>query len=197
MNDLSDEGLAHLVQNGQTEVFGELVKRYEDKMLRYAQRFFQSAEDAKDRVQEVFIKAYVNINSFNTAMRFSPWLYRVAHNAFINFLKKRKRDPLLFFDFDIFIPHAPSTANPATELHENEVKQTLQDHLASLDYKYREPLILYYYEEMDYKTIADILKLPISTVGVRLQRARKLLKEKIALDLHPSIYDSIIARIHS
>lgn len=193
MHEHSDEELARHVQQGQTELFGELVKRYEDKILRYAQRFFQSAEDAKDRVQEVFIKTYVNINSFNTSMRFSPWLYRIAHNEFINYLKKHKRDPLLFFDFDVIVPHALSPINPVNELTEKEIKETLHEYLASLDYKYREPLILYYYEDMDYKMIADILKLPISTVGVRLQRARKLLKEKIALNQHSTLYGSVTA----
>lgn len=180
MHEHSDEELAQLVQQGQMEIFGELVKRYEEKMLRYAQRFFQSAEDAKDRVQEVFIKTYININSFNTSMRFSPWLYRIAHNEFINYLKKKKRDPLLFFDFDIFLPYVISEKSADTDMTEKDLKECIQDHLSTLDYKYREVLILYYFEDLDYKTIADILHIPISTVGIRLQRARKKLKEKIS-----------------
>ncbi len=184
MHELTDEEIVRSVQQGTTEAFGELVKRYEGKMLRYAQRFFQNSEDGKDRVQDVFIKAYVNINSFNVSLRFSPWLYRIAHNEFINALKKKKRDPLLFFDFDIFIPHVISEKGADTDLNEKDLKEFIQNHLSELSYKYREPLILYYFEGMDYKTIADILHLPISTVGVRLQRARKILEDKILHTQH-------------
>ncbi|MDO8489863.1 MAG: RNA polymerase sigma factor [bacterium] len=180
MNDMTDEEIALLVQRGNTDIFELLVDRYEEKMTRYARRFFSNGEDVKDQVQEVFIKAYVHMKSFNTNRRFSPWLYRVAHNEFMNVLKKKKRDPLLFFDFDLFFPHPFASQTADGELHNRELSQEMEDSLGILDAKYRDPLILYYYEDMDYRAIADILQIPISTVGVRMQRAKMQLKKIIA-----------------
>ena len=84
MENLNDENLVELVQKGDIEMFGSLVERYEQKMLRYAGRFLFDHDNAQDAVQEVFIKAYTNIASFDLTKRFSPWLYRIAHNYFIN-----------------------------------------------------------------------------------------------------------------
>ncbi len=104
MENLNDENLVELVQKGDIEMFGSLVERYEQKMLRYAGRFLFDHDNAQDAVQEVFIKAYTNIASFDLTKRFSPWLYRIAHNYFINEIKKKGREPIMSFDADIFLP---------------------------------------------------------------------------------------------
>ena len=88
----TDEEVAALVQKGDIDSFRILVERYDPKLTRYAKRFFFHGDDGKDIVQEVFIKAYVNIKSFDTARRFSPWIYRIAHNEFVNNIKKRQKE---------------------------------------------------------------------------------------------------------
>ena len=80
LENLSDEEIAQKVQANDTDAFGVLVFRYEDKMLRYARRFLFDYHDSEDVVQNVFIKAFTNINSFDYKRKFSPWLYRIAHN---------------------------------------------------------------------------------------------------------------------
>ena len=85
----TDEETVLQVQDGDTESFGILVERYEAKMMRYAHRFLFGYHDAEDLMQEVFIKAYTNIQSFDTKRRFSSWLYRIAHNEFINAIKRK------------------------------------------------------------------------------------------------------------
>lgn len=168
------------MQKGESDIFGELIERYQAKLMRYARKFLSDPEDATDVVQDVFIKAYENIQSFDATRRFSPWIYRIAHNEFVNALKKKKAARTVFtFDIDTLFPHlaAPDTADSAAL--ERDLKQTLEHHLEKLDTKYREPLILYYVEGMDYREISDILQIPISTVGVRLARARAML-QKIA-----------------
>ncbi len=173
---LSDEEVVRMVQSGKVESFGILVKRYQAKMLRYARKFLFNHNDIEDLVQEVFIKAYTNIQSFDATRKFSAWLYRIAHNQFINEIKKKGKEPVPFFDLDILLPRLVSKEKADKKTNQREMHQMLEHCLDKLDFKYREPLILYYFEEFSYKEIADILHIPIATVGVRLKRGRKMIK---------------------
>lgn len=174
---LTDEQIVEKVQHGQIELFGLLVERYETKLKRYARKFLYQTEDIDDLVQEVMIKTYVNIQSFKTDKRFSPWIYRIAHNEFINAIKKKTKEPLPFFDPDTLFPHPVAKETTDGPLQEQEIKQTVDRYLDQLEAKYREPLILYYLEELSYQEIADILHLPTSTVGVRINRAKAALQK--------------------
>lgn len=175
----SDELVAAKVQGGDVEAFGELIRRYEPKMLRYAKKFLFGTEDAKDQIQEVFLKAYMNIKSFDVSRRFSPWLYRIAHNEFLNAIKKHKRLPVFAFDLDTLFPHLTAKETADQGIRAGEIKEMLDKSLGELHPKYRELLVLYYFEEMDYKEIAEILQIPVGTVGVRLKRGREMLKQII------------------
>ncbi len=177
----SDEEIVKIVQNGDVEAFGLLVNRFEKKMLRYAKKFLFDATEAEDLVQEVFLKAYTNIQSFDTKKPFSPWLYRIAHNTYINAGKKKKNEPLGFFDFDFLSTFFSRGKNVEENIKEEEIKEMVNKCLFELDKKYREVIVLYFLEEMDYKAISDILHIPTSTVGVRLSRGKQKLK-KIYLD---------------
>jgi RNA polymerase sigma-70 factor (ECF subfamily) len=183
MTSETDEQIAARVQQGNSEAFGELIERYQAKLLRYGRKFLFDAEDAADVVQDIFIKAYENIQSFDVSRRFSPWVYRIAHNEFVNALKKRQTSRTIFtFDIDTLFPHLAATDTADSATLERDLRATLEGHLEKLDAKYREPLILYYLEGMDYKEISDILQIPVSTVGVRLARARAFLKKSAAAD---------------
>ena len=171
----SDEEIAAHVQNGETEAFGILVERYETKMLRYGKKFLTQYEDIEDAVQDVFIKAYTNIQSFNTSMSFSPWLYRIAHNTFINVIKKKGREPLSFFDPDTILKYS-ADALVEPDIYSEEDRDMIEQTLAKLSPKYREPLVLYYFEEKGYKEIGYILHIPTSTVGIRIKRAKEKMK---------------------
>lgn len=172
MVDQTDESIAEQVQQGNVHLFGVLVERYEQKLQRYAKRFLFGYEDAQDIVQDVFLKAFTNLRSFDVSLRFSPWIYRIAHNEFINAIRKKGREPLSFFDPDTLFPHPIAKERADTEVQHNELKTMLDSCLDKLDPKYREPLVLYYYEDMDYQTISEILHIPVSTVGVRLSRGK-------------------------
>jgi RNA polymerase sigma-70 factor (ECF subfamily) len=175
----TDEQIALAVQNGASNRFGELVERYEAKLLRYARKFLLDPEDAQDIVQDIFIKAYENLQSFDPSRRFSPWIYRIAHNEFVNALKKKESRRTIFtIDFDTLFPHLQAVDTADSMAIERDTRETLDKYLDKLDPKYREPLILYYLESMDYREIADILRIPISTVGVRLARARAMLQKQ-------------------
>lgn len=173
---LSDENLARLSQNGDIDAFGELLNRYNKKILNYSRRFIKG-DDSFDVVQEVFIKAYVNIRQFDAERRFSPWLYRIAHNELINAVKKRAKEPLNFFDPDTIFPHPTAKETAEDKANKAETKKIVEECLDKINYKYREPLVLYYLEEMDYGEISDILRIPVSTVGVRISRGRNFLRK--------------------
>ncbi len=178
MEQETDESVALKVQAGDADAFAILMERYQEKLMRYARKFLNDKDDAKDVIQDTFIKAYENIQSFDAERTFSPWIYRIAHNEFVNAIKKTKARRTTFtIDFDTLFPHltAPDTADSAAL--ERDMKETVERHLAEIDPKYREPLVLYYIEGMDYREISEIMQIPISTVGVRLARARAILKK--------------------
>ncbi|MFA5996869.1 MAG: RNA polymerase sigma factor [Candidatus Paceibacterota bacterium] len=175
--DMTDEEFVSLVQKGDINQFGVLVERYEAKLLRYGRKFLARHEDIQDIVQDVFVSAYQNIQSFDTAQRFSPWIYRIAHNAFVNRLKKNSYNPLILIDFDTMISH-PVYDDPAPlEREQKEMRVMIDKGLDKISPKYREVLILHFLEEMSYKEISDILQIPSGTVGIRLKRAKEALKE--------------------
>ena len=174
-SEATDEEIIKLVQQGKVEPFELIVKRYQNKLIRYGRKFLNKREDIEEIVQEIFIKVYVNIKSFNTSKKFSSWIYRIAHNEFVNNLKKKR--PLYFFDLDVFIPNLISKENLEEDVNKKEICEMINKYLEKLGLKYKEVLILYYFEDLSYKEISDILHVPISTVGVRIKRAKKIIKD--------------------
>lgn len=172
----SDEELAGRVQAGDAEAFGELVDRYESKLKRYGRKFLSDPADLDDLVQDIFIRAYRNIQGFNTSMRFSPWIYRIAHNLFVNALRSRSRAPFIVIDFDTLLSHPVAAEETDTEATRGEMKRIVDHGLSLIPTHYREILLLYYEEELSYKEIGDVLKVPVGTVGVRLARAKAALR---------------------
>ncbi|MGB6838803.1 MAG: sigma-70 family RNA polymerase sigma factor, partial [Microgenomates group bacterium] len=93
---ISDEDLAKLVQEGNTDKYEELVKRYQEKLYRYLSYLTKEPDDSEDLLQDTFISVYKNIHRFNTKLKFSSWIYRIAHNKAINHIKKRAK--IISFD---------------------------------------------------------------------------------------------------
>ncbi len=174
--DKTDEELVSLVKEGDIDRFGELVERYEKKIQRYGNRFLSGSNSLEDIVQEIFLKAYRNIQSFDVSRKFSSWLYRIAHNEFINEWKKNSRSHFTFMDPELLAIH-PAPENPPGEYERQEIARMLEHSLSRVEEKYREILILYFQEDFSYKEIADILQIPVATVGVRLQRGKVRLKK--------------------
>lgn len=173
---VSDEEIARRVQAGDKEVFGILVDRYEEKLMRYGRKFLSRHEDIQDIVQDVFVSTYQNIQSFDTLQRFSPWVYRIAHNAFVNSLRKNERAPLLI-DFDTLISHPVYEDPVQSERERKDIRVMLDRGLLKLTAKYREVLVLHYFEDLAYKDIAEVLQVPVGTVGIRLKRAKDALQK--------------------
>ncbi|MFH0740119.1 MAG: RNA polymerase sigma factor [bacterium] len=172
----TDEQLALLTQHGNVEAFGFLIEKYQDKIKKYIRRMVQGPDEPNDITQNVFLKAFENIQGFDVRQRFSPWVYRIAHNEAVNYLRKKK--PLPLFDFDVYLPHH----NIGKDDIENEAEKKLMSpkieaYLNELNFKQREVLLLYYFQELSYQEISEVLKIPIATVGVRIKRAKEAIKQ--------------------
>lgn len=177
MADSTDETIAALVQQGDAEQFGVLMERYQGKLMRYGRKFLKESEDVKDIVQDVFIQSYKNIQSFDTKQRFSPWIYRIAHNAFVNELRRKSRRPFGIPDFDTLLAHSVYEDPAEAERERADMKKLVERGLEELRPGEREILVLFYLEELSYKEIADVLSIPMGTVSVRLSRAKKALRK--------------------
>lgn len=181
--ELPDEELVEMAQQGTQRGFAVLVERYWQRLVRYVQRLLPGTNDAEDIVQESFIKAYTNLRSFNLDRRFSPWMYRITHNTFVDHAKSLKRQPLPFFDPDVLFPHPVAAERPDTEAEVASVRTLLHKHLDSLESRYHEALVLRYKEGMSYRDIADILHVPVGTVSIRIKRGLEKMRAHIPKDI--------------
>ena len=139
----TDEDIVLTIQRGDKEKYGLLMHRYEEKLLRYGRKFLADPENIGDIVQDVFISAFQNLNNFDPSLKFSSWIYRIAHNAFVNGLKRQQRGSVLGLDLDTFVSHTVYQ-NPAQEERERkEMKAMIDKGLETLKPKYKEVVILH------------------------------------------------------
>ncbi|MEA2006677.1 MAG: RNA polymerase sigma factor [Patescibacteria group bacterium] len=179
---LSDEKLVGFVKKHK-DCYVCLMNRYDEKMMRYVRRISGvDVEAAEDIIQDVFLKVYVNLNAFDENLKFSSWLYRIAHNETINYWRRNKKKS----STDISWDDNEALKNVIRDKHDTEqavyqkiTNEQLLEVLEEIDEKYRTVLILNYLEGKSYQEIADILNKPIGTVGTLLNRAKKLLKENL------------------
>jgi RNA polymerase sigma-70 factor, ECF subfamily len=158
-----------------------LMKRYENKLLNYIIKISNmSKEDAEDTLQEIFIKTYRNLNEFDINFKFSSWLYRIAHNTTISFFRKKKASLQTFSweekDLNNIFKSSLNLEN--TNIQKLTYQQILKI-INSLSLKYKEILILKYFEEKDYREISDILHKPMGTVATLINRAKISLQQEL------------------
>jgi RNA polymerase sigma-70 factor (ECF subfamily) len=161
------------------EYFMCLYNRYEPKLLRYIHRIsFSSKEEAEDILQEAFIKIWRNLHDFDQGLKLSSWIYRIVHNETVSFWRKKTsygKDQVLELDESIF----ESEVEVFEEEDEQENKAiVIQEVLQLLPIKYREVLVLKFFEMMSYEEISDVLKIPEGTVATRINRAKKAFIDK-------------------
>ncbi|MFA6513937.1 MAG: sigma-70 family RNA polymerase sigma factor [Patescibacteria group bacterium] len=179
LEEKTDEELVNIILENQN-TFSCVVNRYKDKLLRYIRRISSSnLEDAEDILQNIFIKVYLNLNEFDGSLKFSSWIYRIAHNEVIdNYRKKKARPQLIDIDIkDSQIKELAGDTNIIEEISRLELKQNISAAIDELDLKYQEIIILKYIEEKDYQEISDIIKKPLGTVASRMNKAKAELKK--------------------
>jgi RNA polymerase sigma-70 factor (ECF subfamily) len=168
---VSDEELVVKIRTHDKERYSEIVKRYQDKLMRYAIYLLRDEQKALDVVQDSFIKAYVNLNGFDVKKKFGSWIYRIVHNEAMNSVKKYHKETPLLQDFDI-----RSDEDVELDFSKKEVVQKAQSCLDQMPVLYSEPLALFYLEDKSYEEISDILRIPMGTVATRINRAKGIMK---------------------
>lgn len=184
-NDVSvtDVDLVVQVQQGAIDVFGVIIDRYQGKLLAYLYRLIGNYDEAQDLLQNVFIKAFRNIKSFDTERKFSSWIYRIAHNEAVNHLKRKSLRRLISWEDivntkdNLLVSEKERGADAVWLVKEDmgEVDRAIN----RLPVKYKQVLILRYYSERSYEEISEILQKPINTVGTLISRAKKKMNQEI------------------
>lgn len=160
------------------ESFLFLSKRYEEKLLRYIMRISKfDRSDAEDILQDVFIKTYYNLNGFDKELKFSSWIYRIAHNEAVSAIRKKAVRPTISLEIEDMEKFS-DVFDMEKHVDNSLDRKIIDEALSHLDEKYREVLVLRFLDEKDYVEIADILKKPVSTVGNLILRGKKLFKEE-------------------
>ncbi len=181
-----DEQIVGRILAGNSYDFRIIMERYTPKLQRYAHTYIFTREQREDLLQDIFLKAYMHLRDYDPHRSFSPWIYRIAHNVFINAIRSRSRTPVFSVDWDVVFPHPSSRERTDTAILHKELAEQLEVCMDSIPQKYRESLALCYFEDMDYQSISQILRIPVSTVGVRLNRGRTLLR-KAWEGMHPPV----------
>jgi len=176
---LSDEELV-VLSLADRDSFRYLIERYEEKLRRYSMKLgIARIGETDDLLQNTFIKVYENLAGFNTDLSFSSWVYRIAHNEAMTMFRRRKVRPegnlIQIEDSDLH--KIASDIDVLKYATSKELENTTQKSLVELDQKYKEVIILFYFEHKSYDEISDILKLSPGTVATRIRRAKNKLKQ--------------------
>lgn len=177
-----DAELVRRILGGEGDLFTDLVDRYKTRLYRFIERYTNDAEDARDVTQDVFIKVYGALDSYDSKYKFSTWLFRIAGNAAIDQLRRRrvKTVPLEFpndEDGARTIDPRDLRPDPLAELGRARLRKALDEAIERLPDDYRELISLRHYGELPYEEIAELKGLPLGTVKNKLFRARQALRD--------------------
>jgi RNA polymerase sigma-70 factor (ECF subfamily) len=192
-NDLappSDEALmSRYRESGQTADFNELIRRYERELYRYLARYLGDSAQAEDVFQNTFLQVHLKRGLYEEGRPFRPWLYAIATHQAVDTLRKVGRHPTVSLDqrsgapagdgepgalIDLLLTEGPG---PLAELQEKERQEWVKKSIERLPETLMQALILAYYQELKYREIAEVLKIPVGTVKSRLHAALAKLGE--------------------
>ena len=187
---LPDQAVVLLVRDGREAGARELVRRYERPVFSLVLRLVGDRALAEDLSQDTFVRAFTHLDSYKTELKFSSWLFRIAHNAAVDHLRRRHPETLSL-DGDPnaatleeaaagAIGPADPDASPLDRLVASELGEQIERAVARLRPAYRTCILLRYVEERSYEEIAETLDLPIGTVKTHLHRARLELQTLLA-----------------
>ena len=166
-----DNNLVKECLNGDRNSFEEIVEKYYKTIFRLSFRITRNHDNAEEITQSAFVKAYENLNSYDSKYKFFSWLYRITVNEAINFSKRENRTTE--FNEQIFT----NEGDPDKIYEEMELKKKDREAIMQLDLLYRLPIVLKHLFDYSYKELSYVLDVPEKTVKSRLFTGRQLLKE--------------------
>ncbi|MEI7695964.1 MAG: RNA polymerase sigma factor [Chlorobium sp.] len=161
------------------QAFAAIVLRYEAPLLRYIIRLgCRDSFAAEDLLQEIFIKIYIHLNEYDPFLQFSSWIYRIAHNEIVSYFRKEKRRPSVLSKDELLtlFENISVDADQLTRESQEHSPIEIQGALDRLEPKYRDVIVLKFFEEKSYEEISDILLIPQGTVATLINRAKKKIK---------------------
>jgi RNA polymerase sigma factor, sigma-70 family len=165
---------------GDQEAFARLVEQYTSSVFNLCYRMLGSTHDAEDATQEIFLRVYARLGSYDLNRRFSTWLLSIASNFCIDRLRRRKFAWVTLEDTAFMLPS--SEAGPERRALQRERADIIQAALQSIPSQYRLVLVLRYWHDLSYSEIATLTGLSESALKTRLHRARKQLAEALQED---------------
>ncbi len=178
-----DTSLIEACRRGQSEAFGQLVRRYQDRLYPTMLRLTGRPEDALDLLQDAFLRAYEKLGSFHGESSFYTWIYRIAVNLALSDRRRRKSKWRLF-DSSEGQSNEPEDLihenDPSLPLERAERDQRIQAALDTLAPEHRAVVVMKEFDGLRYEEIAEVLDVPVGTVRSRLHRARADLRQRLA-----------------
>lgn len=178
---LEDSELIAIAIRGREDTFEELVRRYRRPIVSYVYRMLNDYDGSLDVTQEVFIKVYKSLERYSSDYKFSTWLYRIAHNAAIDHIRKRSgKEQSLETEssegtYQLQIESSRPT--PEQDRERSEWRTEIESVVKCLPSAYRELIVLRHAKDLSYGEIAEVTNLPLGTVKNRLFRAREMMRE--------------------
>ena len=173
MNKPDDKELMERCSKGDRQAFEALLVRYERPVYNAAYRMLHNADDARDVTQTVFLKVYENLDQYDPAHRFFSWVYRIALNESINWLKKSSRQEALEYET------ADQGDGPDVIANDEQLGEGMEAALMRISEDYRAVIILKHVLGCSYIEISEVLDIPEKKVKSRLYTARQLLQERL------------------
>lgn len=178
---LTDGELIVDAVGGRVEGFEELVRRYQRPITGYVFRMLGNYESSLDVTQEVFIKVYNSLHKYSSEYKFSTWLYRIAHNAAIDHMRRNSVTPQSLeaenADGSFTIQLESRGSSPEQDHERSEWRQEIEAVVKCLPDSYRDLIVLRHSRDLSYDEIAEVTGLPLGTVKNRLFRAREMMRE--------------------
>lgn len=179
--------LINQLKTGNEDSYKSLVETYKDKVLNTCFHFLHDKPDAEDLAQEVFIEIYRSIDSYRGDAQLSTWIYRIAVNKSLDFLRKKKRKKRFAYVVSLFSDsddepelQLPAPDNPQKDLEQKERIEILNQALSELPENQKVAITLSKYEGFSNKEVAEIMAISISAVESLVHRAKKNLQKKLS-----------------
>lgn len=176
-NHLSDKIIVTNILNGNIQDFAIVVKSTEKLVAQIVRKTTANEDDQKDLVQDIYLKAYQNLSSFQYKSKLSTWIATIAYNTSVNYLNKKR---IKLYDMDLFSENEYGEYETVEdEIHKKEIHRYINSELNKLSPLFKTLISLYHLEELPIKEISEITSLPEGTIKSYLSRARKTLKDNI------------------